>query len=641
MRGKRQVAILGKQKTLWKNRWVAPATLLLITVIFCSGMFFNSDGIRPEDEYRATDWMNILMHRTYFEKSIREFGQFPLWNPFVGGGYPTIQHPSDGALSPFALPVLLFGDITGIKINLLILLYLGAMGVFLIVRGRLGGSTAGAFFAAFAYIVGGWFPSMMLVGFYNQAMFHLFPLIAYFLTGAFEKPKLAIAAGLLFAVYSFVGVSGFFTIGIFCGFLALAYCVRFTNKRFVFDPRPTAILALFFVVAAGAGAVKLLGVWELSNQGVYAHGKTQHERTYDQVFRKEAFYSGPISFSKALVSHVSKDAQYKKGRPVSLEYAFLGVPWPVLILFFGGLFFAPRRLWPWLFAGGIMLALSFGPRSPIDLYRWLIWPFAPLRAISQFYKYSNYFIFFVIVLAAGVGLSTVLDRIRSSWAKALLNGAVLVGLIPYAFSHGALLYETFKLPPQDTAAQPVFYQVQTDVAHLTDNNKIEYREKIRPLQSRENFNLRRNVGTIDWYADIYLPENAVPRYFVHPVSGVQRENPGYKGEAWFASTKNKVQSVDFKANTITVDVQVESPGTLIINQNFHKDWKTDPGRVTSDSGRIAVVLEKPGRYWVTLRFVPQVFYRGLLISLMTFGFSIAGWFVFRKRERNKMESANE
>ncbi len=73
-------------------------------------------------------------HR-FFADSITKFARFPLWSPSVGGGYPVYAHPHDPSmLLPLGLPVILFGEINGIRINVFILYSIGVAGMFFYAR---------------------------------------------------------------------------------------------------------------------------------------------------------------------------------------------------------------------------------------------------------------------------------------------------------------------------------------------------------------------------------------------------------------------------------------------------------------------------------------------------------------------------
>ena len=163
-----------------RARWPV-AVVAAVAVAYAVPMFLQPLGIQGADPYRNNDWLSILALARWLHVALHDFGQFPLWCTHLGGGYPTVQHPSDLSLTPLALPVVLFGEVVGIKIDLAVLVFLGGLGMLLLARESLGLGPWGATFSAVAFQASGWLPSMMLVGFFNLAVYQLIPLILYFL----------------------------------------------------------------------------------------------------------------------------------------------------------------------------------------------------------------------------------------------------------------------------------------------------------------------------------------------------------------------------------------------------------------------------------------------------------------------------
>lgn len=610
--------------------WWHLLAILAVTFAMGAAMFANPKGMRSTDDFRNADWLSVLQFRAYLFKSVHEFGQFPFWNPYLGGGYPTVQHHSDSSLTPFAIPVLLLGEIYGVKINLMILLFLGGAGVFLIAFRLLKLPKTGALFSAMTYMVSGWFGSMMLVGFYNLAYFHLAPLLFYCLVRAFDEFRWVAPAAVLYALLSFVGGSGFYTVGVFSGLLALGYCVRLSEKPVKISLRPLIAVLVLLVLTLGVGAIKFRGVADLLNRGYYAHGEANDERRYEDGFPKDWFYRDGAGFVEALTWHVPKSARYENGRPTTLEYAYMGLPWGALALFLIYLVLAWRRFLPWLFAGLAMLVLCFGPNFPVDLYRLFIWPVEPLKNISQFYKYGNYFVFLVIAIGAGGAFAFIKKKTPGT---SVFIAVVFLSLAPFAITSGDLLTETFKLDPPAYEPAQAFHQVKAAYNPPSSKVPTSHREMVRPRRLVGYYNIKQNVGTIDWYADVYLPENAVARYLIDPKTGDSSDNPEYRGEAHFIDDNGKVLGVDIKSNTIELKVDVEKPGVLVVNQNYHEGWRCPRGNVTPCNGLLSVMLGETGQYQVRMKFHPALLYRGGALSLATLMLCAAIWIVGGRRKR--------
>lgn len=54
--------------------------------------------------------------------TILQYGQIPFWNPYLGGGNIFFHHPEAATFSPFLLLCVLFGALTGLKIQVFKLL---------------------------------------------------------------------------------------------------------------------------------------------------------------------------------------------------------------------------------------------------------------------------------------------------------------------------------------------------------------------------------------------------------------------------------------------------------------------------------------------------------------------------------------
>lgn len=595
----------------------AALIIAVVTIVFGSSMFFNPNGIASEDEFRNLDWLSCRIFDAYLYKSVHEFGQFPLWCPYLGGGYPIYQHPTGGSLTPFAIPVLLAGEIYGVKINLIILLFFGAFGVFLICRRIMGLGFTASIFSALTILVAGWFPSVMLVGFYNQAMYYLVPLIIYFLIRAYQDYRYAIPASILYALFAYQGLWGIFSLGIFSGFLCLSYCFFTPGRRFSFRP----VIALTIVVAiTGLIAMpRVLDIRNLDSQGEYPHSEEKIDDCSDENLPDtwERFYQGGGPFLYSALWHVSVKGEYDDNSyPTSPEYPFLGIPWVSFILFFLGVFVLRKRFYPWLITGSIILILTLGPNFPVNLYKIVICPFEVLQRMKDFFKYFNFFLLLVPAVGCGAFLGEIEKRIKSRVLSKAIILTAFASLVPFAIIHTDLFAELFKIDPPKKEMSKGFYQLNWQVTPPDVWPGLDYRELIRPPEFIAYYNIRRNVGTIDWYADIYLPEHARAKFTGNDQGGLDL-NPEYRGEVYFEhESPNLIKNYTIKSNTITVVVKMSDPALLIVNQNFHRYWQADKGETANHGGLLAVNLQKPGEYFVKFKFVPVRFYLGVAFSIL-------------------------
>ena len=189
--------------------------LVLVVCAFAGFMFVVPGGIASGDEFRNNDWLNCRSFDVLTRQALFEHGQFPLRSHLVGGGFPTIAHPSDGSWAPTILAVLLFGDVLGVKINLLFFLLIGAWGVRRLAGSWLQLDEDAALFCALLFALSGWLPSMLLVGFYNQVFFFLCPAILALLLESKGRPDRLLWAGFLYFVVLQQGGHAYPAIGYF------------------------------------------------------------------------------------------------------------------------------------------------------------------------------------------------------------------------------------------------------------------------------------------------------------------------------------------------------------------------------------------------------------------------------------------
>jgi hypothetical protein len=645
------------------------AVLLAIGVaIFCAPMFVT-DGVRQGDDYRDEDWLHDISFSFHLAEGLRD-GELPLRSKLVGGGYPILGHPSDGTLSPLSLPFLVLPVGAAVKFNLLLLLWLGALGMHGLAREQLRLEPAGAIAAALAFVVSGWFPSMMLAGFYVQALYLLAPLALHLLLGTRSGLRRALGAGLvllplllqagpgLLAVLHFVGVSALvlgtgdrsarssagilvavlgvsaavgLAYGVFggVGVAAVALTLGVAALTLTMPTGLTTMLlrvALLVAVLLTVGAAKWVSIVDLSSRGTdffalsadagYPYGP--EEDTFG------SFYSSPGSFLQHLHSPIDRVGHYgDDDTPDGEEYASLGLTLPLVLLFGVVCAVRWRRMAPWAMLWLLYVLLCFGPNGVGDAYRWLVWSLPGFSVVSDPYKYFNFFLLIPVALAFGLAVEVGIRR----WGNVAAVGLGALLLLP-ALQNGALWGTLFS---ESAEAQPEvseFHQLALEPpADLSEYEHPEmYRESFRPDAVREFFTLQSGVGVINWYADIYLPENAVPRFRINDLGRVT-ENSDWRGEVWTDGLCS-LSEPRFTSNTVSVDVRVRAPCTVVVNQNHDPGFVTNLGEIVNVEGLLGVTLSLDdlgaGSERLVLRYRPRWLLRALGVS----GLSLAGVLCF-------------
>ncbi|MEE2829891.1 MAG: hypothetical protein VX498_11940 [Myxococcota bacterium] len=668
-------------------------------------MFAEPQGIASADEFRNNDWLNCRSFDVLSRRALLEDGEFPLRTHLIGGGFPVAAHPSDGSWSPTLLAVLLFGDAVGVKINILILMFLGSWGVWLLGRRHLGLDTPGALFAACLFAFSGWLPSMLLVGFYNQVFYLLVPLVLYLVLEGRERADRLVLAGFLLLLVLQQGGHAFpasvFFLGVVCWLmaaseanpdmhpvlrwlsalallllgtapmavarglgagwpivvgwgLALLWMVLARPQRaFARALGPWALrLGLVLLVTCSLGSIRLVGLTFLGVEGSYEHRLQRKEALwfpdpFGSPIAEERFYEGPSQFLGALVNRVPSEMEYgftwgRTGDPLESEYAYLGLtPLAALLAGFGLLLLVRRRGSAWVFVSVLLfLGVCFGWRAPPDLHFLLTWGLPFLESFSQPIKYWNFFVLLGLVLASGVAVEWIAEKTRGGRfhkpALAILFATLLWPLaqnrVPFAET-----FEFLRPAPEEESYRQVMTVADSSWLGMSleeiqkVSKSLHLRDYERPIEATEYYNIRRGVGTVDWYGSLVLErEQAEPAEFL-TLAGETLPNPRYRGEAWVEEGEGEVLSSEIGHNRMSARVRLESESLLVFNQNWLEGFQSAQGEAQEHQGLLALRLG-PGEHEVSLNYSPaslRAAFAGSFVSLLFWG----GLFVFLRRRK--------
>ena len=451
------------------------------------------------------------------------------------------------------------------------------------------------------------------------------------------------------------------------GALAWVFC-SWQLRQFLRTLGPWVLrLGVVLAVVSSLGAARLVGFQYLHSQGGrYQHSDMCKDEARDR--ERECFYRGGAHFARSLLGSVPLSTEYRshQGRriePLSSEYAWLGLTLPPLLLALVGIAVTARRslLWPLLLCA--FTAISFGWELPLDAHQLLTTGLPGLDLVGQPIKYYNFFILVPLVLLAAAGVDWLVLTVRGRWPRrAIWLGAFGLLLMPF-LQNRAVLAERFRHPVQPPARLPYRQVLQIGSASWLSLPEDELRGKSeeghmgaamlretdRPLVASEYYNALRGVGTIDWYGTLLLPERAVPRSYLLP-DGRPLPNPNYRGEAWLRSGEGRIGALSIKPNTINLELELTTPGVVVINQNFLPGFTSSEGSVLrvpapwlgerDTHGLLGVRLDRPGRHTVRITYGPASIMAGLAISAVSLlGWCLAlGWLTWRRYRRRPQKA---
>lgn len=178
--------------------------IILVVTLSCLPLFKNLHNINLH-----WDWLQMLSYYRADREAVLSYHQFPLRTHYFGGGYPLIANPQDGSLNPFFIPVLVFGEVVGLKINVILAHLIGALGMYYLARQVLGYNYLGALFSTFVFCLGGHMHRILILGQeYTSLFYSLFIplLLAVFIKSKDRKVYLVYSIFLLTLITNQAGL---------------------------------------------------------------------------------------------------------------------------------------------------------------------------------------------------------------------------------------------------------------------------------------------------------------------------------------------------------------------------------------------------------------------------------------------------
>jgi len=577
------------------------------------------------------DWYRSYYYAGIARNTILKYHQLPLRTPYLGGGYPSIASTIDFTFSPFFAFVLLFGEVSGLRLMVFSLFILGAIGMFYLTRKVLNYNTLGASFSSLVFSLCNWGVYEIVDGNIEKAFYYLLPWVfAFFLKAVKQRVFIVFTSFVLVSLLT-SNAAIFIPIILSLFILACLYSVS-VDKGFKIKPR-MSYLGVFFVILFMTfifSAAKTIPMLQLYGARTgYIH--LPYEDNYSKIAEATRSFGSALNLETLRAALFNKDFR---------NYSVMYFGYIPIIVFVVSVLIYPLVNYRYLLLFFIFLLIQFGANSPLDIFK-IIWNLHPImHGIWRLDKYFGFFPTFFISIISGAAFLVLKNR------KIFTPLAIVLFLIGAGNMYinnmsifNSLVYEN----------KPCFkkYDDFSQVAIKEVNEAREWGSfsDLRDIRGYQPFwlLLNQNLGVtnFNWLGNLKISQYAVPKYLleanrrigdqaligdyerlpqdcVNPVDlvSVAKVNPAYKGEVFFTNKMNKSRLSLFSPNKIIVEVNVRKPDWLIINQNFHKSWKVNKGRVINYNGLLAVWLTDEGDYPVYFYYVPADFYTGLLISCL-------------------------
>lgn len=599
-------------------------SFLLIAIIFVS--FYHPLFKNINSPIDNSDCQRFYYQLGLLKKICLEYGQFPLRNPFLSGGYPIPGNPYIFILNPLNIYTLLFGEVAGIRLSMFSLLLFCTLGMFYLTRYVLGYNCAGAIFSSLVFILSGWGVSQITGGDYDKLYFYLLPWLIAFFTKSKTDRRFVILTSLILGLIALEGGLIIIPVVLFLFIYAfLQGTISFKDKNLNADFFFFKSLFLVFLFMGLLYAVKIIPMISLLKirSAEFIHFAGEHSYALSSALSKAEGHA--LNLPKLLTLLLSK---FLGGIPVTF------------FLLSSALFF--KRLWRYLVILVFFIILSFGSNSPIDLFRllWHVHPF--IHGIWKLEKYFSFPILFLISLMGG-SLFLIPERINRFKIplKFILITVALLGIMNmFTENKKGLAFSYLELPEKKEVDS--FFQVRIKEYKVSGPFDVDIPDekftRFYWFSVLQGFGVTNNILGAD---ALPIGEQVIHKYFVDnnyydevknfasndPMRG-QKINPYYKGEVFFIKDGNQADFEYFSPNRLEISVHLKSPpDILVINQRYDKGWRCNSARLLNWQGLLGVELKREGNYMIRLRYLPVDFLLGLSISLLT----VIGILLYKRR----------
>lgn len=554
----------------------------------------------------AHDWDEMESDRWLVVKSLREFHQFPFWNPYACGGFSAwgaIQGDTI-VVSPW-FPVYLLAPIAwAVRIEVIGCALISAMGTWLF-AGRFTRSAALRAFACVVFAVNGRWALQTATG-HAWHLYYAYTPWVFLLFDRAIPPHDPIDFRSVFLCGVFVALM-VYAGGIYplpqTALLVGVYATALSVMRR--DARPLLAGAAVALAGGALAAPKLLSVLENiarwprlvdSNEALdlYAFIQLLTERNQD------------VTLGAAPVPHWG---WHEYGMYIGLAS---------LVALTLGLVFAKEeraRALKWVAVTAVLLGFgSFHPLSPwAKLHEW---PIFKSQHVPSRWLYPAALLCAVVAAAAGERALARLGRWRPVLEFGLILAVAFIGMdiaqvAKRAMTHAFWMEMRPVTPTKDYHWE---YDVPAALQYLVD----DYAPPALPAEFAGIGVIR---CTLHPGLNIFAPDEGLDGRPIGMGARGKGES-GYHGEAYTASGTGTATLVSASPNRFEVDVRGATPGDLVVlNQNWDAGWKGNGESAENYHNAVAVPIRRSTER-IVFRYRPRFLWPGLAMAAAAIGVAI-------------------
>jgi hypothetical protein len=572
-----------------------------------ASLLFASPALVDFANWGVLDWDFQLHHHAVPRLTILDYGELPLWNPFNRSGVPMLAHPESRVLSPTFLLTLLFGEVAGLKLELLLHLMIGLTGVYALLR-HWGTEPIGSVAAAFVFVFNSSFAIHLTVGHVWALSFAWLPWVLLAYERSLDDARYSLAVSGILVIIFFSGAPYPFMVS----WLMLGCHALFTGIAARSLAPPTRLLSLVVLQVVLLSAIKLLPTAELMSA-------FPRSTPAESGYTLSALGNALLDPHQVLASARAERPEEFNGTPLH-EGAYVGFVAAGLCLV--GALARGRRGLASLAMAVLFFWISLGQHAPVDLWKW-IHPFPGFDNMRMVQRFAVVGVLFLSVFA-GFGVAAIA---RVNRAAAL--GAAALLLVELMIVNRPVFRDAFAIAPIAVEQSAEFEQLRA----------LPYYDQKGWIEGRPPAGL---PAMTSLYPAVLSKRGSTLGYFIVPfVSHAAPSGaPSYRGEVYLESGA-AASYASWSPNRLEVELAeaARRGESLFINQNYDSGWiarATDsdtPRLVDAHAGLIRVAL-LPGDRRIELRYRPRSFTIGAAISFAgALGFFAWGAWPWLRRAR--------
>ncbi|MCE9642944.1 MAG: hypothetical protein K8Q97_01320 [Candidatus Andersenbacteria bacterium] len=529
----------------------------------------NLGYLFPTGDLGIADWdLYVPLHDSY-RKAILQLHTFPFWDPYPCGGTAGLGDPEFPVFTPTFLLVLLFGSSWGLRLDVVLSVIVGAIGMLVLAR-KLGRSVEAGLLAALIVSFGGVNLIENVEGHVNILTVMWIPWIFWAWLCVYQKKMRPIILGIFLAL-TFLGGGVYLLIYTTIAFIVLTLLASRKKDAFL-----TALKSGLW--GLGLVSFKLIPVIYWLKQFT---DRVYVPSSYTLPWLGDIFFGRYLHDTYVILNQSSGWHEYG---------AYIGYGALVLALIGSARFFQNR----------IIRALSIATILAIALST--LGPFlAPILDHIKFLPRSNLsrvivFAVIPIALLASYGM----DRLRNFMPKygnviqVCVIGFIAIDLISLTYQ---ISEQAFVLPHVIPLISPAPYPIAYTPERYDDAGQGS-----RTTRTTDAYFA--GYGT-EAYCSVLGPQSAVRTIY----------DEGDTGAVSALDSRAKVTIVFWSYNTVKVHVDTPIATRVVLNENYAKGWMANGKPAIIESNRPAIDISE-GSYDIVFQYKAPGFFIGLFITIL-------------------------